>query len=119
MPASSPHQLHALFERAFNAGDPAAIAELYEPEAVYVSGGRTIVGRDSIRENYVLILPGAGRMRLTTHAVLQSGLDLALLYGEWTLESAVNRGGLSTEVARRQPDGTWLFAVDVPYTPGR
>jgi hypothetical protein len=25
--------------------------------------------------------------------------------------------GLSTEVARKQPDGTWLFVIDNPYTP--
>ena len=119
MPASSPHELHVLFERAFNAGDLAAIAALYEPNAVYVSGGRSIVGRDLIRENYVSILTGAGRLRLTTHAVIRSGPDLALLYGEWTVEAPLNTRGLSTEVVRRQPDGTWLFAIDVPNTPGR
>jgi hypothetical protein len=25
--------------------------------------------------------------------------------------------GLSTEVVRKQPDGTWLFVIDSPYTP--
>jgi hypothetical protein len=25
--------------------------------------------------------------------------------------------GLGTELVRQQPDGTWLFAIDNPYTP--
>jgi len=28
---------------------------------------------------------------------------------------AVTRSGIATDVARRQPDGTWLIVVDNPY----
>jgi hypothetical protein len=57
-------------------------------------------------------------MELTTHTVLDSGDGVALLHASWT----IHRGekvipGLSTEVVRRQPDGSWLFILDEPLTP--
>jgi hypothetical protein len=37
MPASTPQEIHFLFERAFNIGDVEAILALYEPGAVLVA----------------------------------------------------------------------------------
>jgi hypothetical protein len=45
MPASTPQEIHFLFERAFNTGDVEAILALYEPGAVLVAGGKNILGR--------------------------------------------------------------------------
>jgi ketosteroid isomerase-like protein len=47
--------------------------------------------------------------------------DLALTTSKWVLEGIGADGkparmeGQSAEVARRQPDGTWLFVIDNPY----
>jgi ketosteroid isomerase-like protein len=63
------------------------------------------------------------RMTLETRAVVGSHPGLAVLHGSWIIESrtetgsAISRRGLSTEVVRKQPDGTWLFVIDNPYTP--
>ena len=35
------------------------------------------------------------------------------------LHASLANTGLSSEVVRRQPDGTWLFVLDNPYTPER
>src|SRR4029450_10309582 len=48
-------------------------------------------------------------------------VDLALTTSKWVLEGIGADGkparmeGQSAEVARRQPDGTWLFVIDNPY----
>ncbi len=61
-------------------------------------------------------------MELETLAVNRTG-DLALLHGRWTLReigpdgAEVRRDGRNTETARRQPDGGWLFVIDMPSTP--
>ncbi|HXP85620.1 MAG TPA: hypothetical protein VN841_12915 [Bryobacteraceae bacterium] len=39
MPASTPREIHLLFERAFNSGNVEDLVALYEPGAVLVSGG--------------------------------------------------------------------------------
>ena len=47
--------------------------------------------------------------------------DIALMTGRWTLSGIgadgkpVQMTGQSAEVARRQPDGSWLFVVDAPW----
>ena len=50
MPASTPQEIHFLFERAFNIGDVEAILALYEPGAVLVAGGKSVTGHDGIRD---------------------------------------------------------------------
>src|SRR5271163_236143 len=50
MPASTPQEIHFLFERAFNTGDVEAILALYEPGAVLVAGGKPVTGHDCIRD---------------------------------------------------------------------
>ena len=118
MPAQRPQEIHTLFLDAFNRGDVEALVALYEPGAELVTGRGISTGRDAIREAYKHILANGGRMDLETSTVIESGDGLALLHASWTVhrdEKAIP--GLSTEVVRRQPDGTWLFVIDEPRTP--
>ena len=48
MPAYTPADIHRLFRDAFNLGDLDALVELYEPSAVFVTGGEQVTGRDQI-----------------------------------------------------------------------
>jgi uncharacterized protein (TIGR02246 family) len=122
MPAYSPEEIHRLFQHAFNLGDVEALIALYEPNAVYVINGQHAIGRESIREAFQSLLPRRGLMTLETRAVV-SQQDLAVLRGGWVIEPLTGMGselatrGLSTEVVRKQQDGTWLFVIDIPYTP--
>ena len=123
MPAYSPADIHALFEQAFNRSDVDAIAALYEPGAVLIVDGHQVVGREGIRNAFETLVAGRGRMTLETHAVVETHLGLAVLHGGWVIEAPTAAGsevatrGLSTEVVRKQPDGTWLFVIDSPHTP--
>jgi len=63
-------------------------------------------------------------MKLAVRKIIPSGGDLALVIVEWTewtsktvgsAGEAKLRAGTSTDIVRRQPDGTWKLALDVPY----
>jgi ketosteroid isomerase-like protein len=116
----APQELHSRFQEAFNRHDLDAAVALYEPCAVLARVDGAAEGLDAIREafrGYFAIRPA---VELTTLGVARAG-DLALLEGKWTLEgtapdgSAIYREGRSTEVARLQPDGRWLYVIDRPY----
>jgi uncharacterized protein (TIGR02246 family) len=116
--ATSPTEVHSLFLDAFNRGDVEALVALYEPNASLVTRDGTVVGHQAIREVYQRMLANGARIELTTRAVVESGEGLAMLHASWTYHrGGTATPGLSTEVVRRQPDGTWLFAIDEPRTP--
>ena len=117
MPAFTPQEIHALFERAFNTGDIEAILALYEPGAVLVTGGKPVTGHDGIRAAYTAFLSSGACMKLETRAVIESGEGLAVLHGAWSLGPPSSTQGLSTEVVRRQPDRSWMFVIDNPNSP--
>ena len=119
MPAYTPAEIHTLFCDAFNRGDLEALLALYEPDAVLVVAGNHASGRERIREALQSMLLRRARMTLETHFVSETAQDLAVLRGCWVVEPAEGQSGLVTrglsmEVVRKQPDGTWLFVLDNP-----
>jgi uncharacterized protein (TIGR02246 family) len=119
----SPEELHIKFQSAFNRHDLDSILALYEPDAVLISGGGPVQGTAAIREVYRGILAVRPTLELQTLGVTRAG-DLAMLHGKWILHESgsdgiqIRREGQSTETARLQPDGHWLFVIDNPYTLG-
>jgi uncharacterized protein (TIGR02246 family) len=120
MAARAPEDLDRLFAGAMNAGDLEALVALYEPQASLTPApGKVVVGTDAIREALGGFLAGSPKMTLTPRVVSRSG-DLALLTSKWELTMTgpdgkpTKMGGQSVEVARRQTDGNWLFAIDLP-----
>jgi uncharacterized protein (TIGR02246 family) len=118
--ARSPEELHTGFQEAFNRHDLEAVVALYEPGAVLVSDAEPAQGTDAIREAYRGFFAMRPVMELQTLAVHRAG-ELAMLHGRWMLRGAapdgseIRREGRNTEIARRQPDGRWLFVIDNPY----
>lgn len=107
---------------AFNAADLDALVSMYEPNASLLVNGEPAVGHDQIRAALQVFLDRKGQMIMNTRLVFESSEGLALLNGSWLLESGgtgtgVVTHGLSSEVVRRQADGTWLFVLDNPFTP--
>ncbi len=120
MAAYAPANLHLLFQQAFNAGDPHALSVLYEMEAVLILGTQWVKGREAIRAAFeTLLLPLSQISVETVHAV-ESPAGIALLHSRWTRypgdPAEQVRHGFSTEVARRQASGNWLFLIDNPDT---
>jgi len=123
MPAYRPGDIHTLFRDAFNIADVEGVTALYEPDAVLMVGGKAVPGRENIRKALESILTRRGWMTLATRAIVESPQGLAVLHGAWTIVSGtgtdapIETRGLSTEVVRKQPDGTWLLVIDNPSTP--
>jgi uncharacterized protein (TIGR02246 family) len=118
MPAMTPEQIHRLFEDAFNDGDIDNLMLLYEPDAVLVpQPGSVATGTDQVRAALQGYLALNGRITLDTKLVLSVG-DLAYMSNTWSLNgtgpdgSPLTLGATTAEVARRQPDGTWLYVID-------
>lgn len=121
MAARGPEELHRLFAERFNAGDLEGLIALYEPGATLVpQPGQVVSGVEAIREALRGFLALKGTFQLTPTVAAQAG-DLALLCSPWTLTATgpdgdpINLAGTTTDVARRQADGTWLVAIDNPW----
>ena len=122
MAAKTPHELHTIFVKAFNAGDIDTLCSLYEDGAKFSQeNGEVLQGVPAIREVCKAFLSLNGKMVLDTTYVTQVD-DIALLSGAWSLtgsgagqESALEMSGATSEVARRQADGTWRYLIDYPY----
>ncbi len=108
-PAREPEDLGEFFIQRGNAGDVEGLVALYEPDAVLAfPPGRVCAGHDEIRAAYTELL--ASRPVFTS-----AGQRPALRNGDLALTSTrLPGGGTTVEIARRQPDGSWLWAVDQP-----
>lgn len=106
-PAKEPNDLEKYFVERANAGDVEGLVALYESEAILSDGaGKIVVGINQIREFFVKFL--ADRPMLD-----QSVQKEALCSGDLSLTSSkLGNGDITAEVARRQPDGTWLWVID-------
>ena len=120
MPAKSPKEAHGLFVEYFNEGDLEKIISLYEPNATLVMMGGPVQGHDAIRKAMGMFLSFKGHMELHVDKIFQTD-DVALLFSSWTLtgtdpEDGSPRvtSGQTSDVVRRQPDGSWLFVIDNP-----
>jgi uncharacterized protein (TIGR02246 family) len=118
MPASTPEQIHRLFEEAFNAGDLDGLMELYEPDAALIAQpGSLANGIEQARAALQGFLALKGRITLDTKLVVTVG-ELAYLSNTWSLTGTgpdgdpVVLGATTAEVARRQADGSWRYVID-------
>ncbi|HEX8141221.1 MAG TPA: nuclear transport factor 2 family protein [Pyrinomonadaceae bacterium] len=121
MPAHTPEEVHALFAQYFSGEDMDGIISLYEPDAALMPQPGTIVhGVQAIREALGGFLALKGGFEMQPVKLIQTS-DLALLYSRWSLKgtgpdgNAIELRGQTSDVARRQADGTWLLAIDNPY----
>ena len=106
-PARDPQDLEQLLVARQRAGDVDGMLALFEPDAVIDCGeGRLLRGREAIRAFYVdLVATG----RKFEFGVQQP----ALISGDLALTSTrLPDGSVTAEVARRQGNGTWLWAID-------
>lgn len=106
-PAKEPNDLEKFFVERANDGDVEGLVALYESTAILAHGdGEVAIGTDQIREFFVRFVADRPRLAPSIQAeALRSG-DLALT------SSRLSNGDITAEIARRQSDGSWLWAVD-------
>ena len=121
--AVSPEDLHKLFVQMLNSGDIDALADLYAVDGFLMARGTPARGIGAIRQmlaEYVAMKP---TIQLATRRVVQAR-DTALLLADWQFHGTTGDGGhvstsgTSIEVARRQPDGSWRYVIDLPFGQG-
>jgi uncharacterized protein (TIGR02246 family) len=121
MHQDDPVALDREFERLLNAGDLDGLMTLYEAEAALMPmPGSVVVGASGVRAALAGFIAAKPLIRTNGRLVAQTG-DLALLANDWTLEldgqdgKRTTMSGSAVEIVRRQDDGRWLFAMDMPY----
>jgi uncharacterized protein (TIGR02246 family) len=106
---------------AVNACDLESAVALFEPGASFViKPGLVVNGTRGIRqalEGFMALKP---TLTIDSQQVVQAG-DVAQYCARWNLRgidplgTAVQLGGRSSSILRRQADGRWLFLVDNPW----
>lgn len=112
-PALEPEDLSRFFVERANAGDVDGLVALFEPEAVLAfPAGQITVGSAAIRAVFA-------EMVARQPTFPSGGEQPALRCGDVALTSTRSQaGGATAEVARRQPDGSWLWVIDQPNIAG-
>jgi ketosteroid isomerase-like protein len=106
-PAKEPNDLEKFFVERANTGDVDGLVALYEPNAIVAYGdGEVAIGLNQIREFFVKFLAKRPQLDPSIQAAALCSGDLALT------SSRLSNGDITAEVARRQPDGSWLWVVD-------
>ncbi|WP_156758338.1 YybH family protein [Actinokineospora pegani] len=111
--ATTPEDLARLFVERANARDAEGLSLLYEPDAVLAfPPGSTTRGREAIQAVCEQLLTHGGEF--TTEKALPT-----IHHGDLALTSTHPADGTGgrTQIARRQPDGTWLRVIDRPEIP--
>jgi uncharacterized protein (TIGR02246 family) len=125
MPARTPEECDRLFAEGVNAGDLESLMTLYEPTCALVQrDGSVAVGPQAIRAALGRLVAMGARLTLDAVRVVRAGEDLAMVYNDWRMVAKgpagvpIEAAGKAVEVVRRQPDGTWRFALDDPFARG-
>jgi ketosteroid isomerase-like protein len=94
---------------------------LYDSSATMVmEGGKLANGLKAIRtelEGFISLKP---ILTIESQKCIESG-DVALICSKWKLTGsttegqAIQMGGVSSDVLRRQTDGRWLIVIDNPW----
>src|ERR671911_524642 len=107
VPAVEPEDLEHLFVERVNAGDVEGLVVLYEPDAVMAFPPENVaIGSEAIRQVFRDFVASGVQLTLADQQPALRVGDLAL--GSTRLAD----GGVTAEVARRQPDGTWRWVID-------
>jgi uncharacterized protein (TIGR02246 family) len=120
MPTLAPDELAREFAEQVNSADLDGILQLYEPTATFVApDGSLATGHPEIRRALGEMLAAEPRITGVVGIASVVAGDLALMTNRWQMTFAALAGapavsGSSVEVARRQADGGWLYAIDRP-----
>ncbi|HET6160099.1 MAG TPA: hypothetical protein VFE34_17270 [Dongiaceae bacterium] len=107
VPARDPQDLERLLIARQHAGDIEGMVALFEPQALVDCGeGRMLRGHQEIRQYFVEVVASGRKFARGVQQAAMVCEDLALT------STRLPDGSVTAEVARRQNDGIWLWAID-------
>jgi uncharacterized protein (TIGR02246 family) len=119
--ATSPEHLMSLFAQRAAAGDVDGLLALYESGAAFEPQlGTVLRGADQLRAALTAFAAMRPRIQYTGEADCVIVDGIAIVANTWTVTGDLPDGGihreagLSADVLRRQPDGSWLILIDQP-----
>ena len=121
MKAQTPAQVHEIFINAFQSDDIETLLSLYEPHAVLMpQPGETITGHTAIHQALGTFLELKDTFDMKVGRVIAAeGLGILLspweLIGKDPLGNPVQLSGITSDVVRKQKDGSWLYAIGNPW----
>lgn len=120
--APTPETTVTLFCEAMNRGDLDSLLALYEDNACLVPQPheQPAHGKAAIRQALLPFLALQPKIDIQRTTIVRAD-DIALLRSAWRLTGTGPDGSPfqmaheATDVARRQPDGSWKFVIDHPF----
>jgi uncharacterized protein (TIGR02246 family) len=120
MKVTDPKNLNEHYNALFRAGDLEGLVDLYETSAILCPApGHQLNGHEQIREQMKALLTLQGELVATQLSCVQQD-ELAMLHAKWSFKgtdgagNAVDIGGHSSKLAKRDPDGAWHYVMDLP-----
>ncbi|RIX49357.1 SgcJ/EcaC family oxidoreductase [Paenibacillus nanensis] len=117
----NPEKMNAAFAEAYNSGDIGKLLALYEPDGILVNpNGGHDNGIVQIRKTLEDLLQLQGSM-ISKNIYYIPFENIALLRAHYVLHTVGTDGnpmqiqGHTTEIVRKQQDGSWLYIIDHPY----
>jgi uncharacterized protein (TIGR02246 family) len=122
--AFTPEEINVRWGEAFQAGDLAGMLDLYEDDAVLVPqpGAEPISGLDAIEANLQFLISLRANISYEPRFWMQRGelavgsIAFHITDGTTPDGEPFEIRGVTSEVARRQTDGTWKYVFDHPFT---
>lgn len=117
-----PQDMNQCFADAYNSGKVENLIRLFEENAKSVTFEGTILsGVTDIKKDHDQLLRLGGTMTSKNIFCVEFE-NIALLRADWAIITSDAEGkkieikGSSSEMIRRQSDGTWLYVVDHPFS---
>lgn len=105
-----------LWSEQFNAGDIEGLRSLYEDDAVLSAGpgAGAVRGVDAILDSWRAFAGGAMTIANST-ALVRDDLAMTFSRGMFTFADGSTMDAATSEVVRRQADGSWRYVLCNPY----
>jgi len=120
-PVRNPEEMNTAFAKAYNSGSIENLLALYESSSIHVHpNGEIQHGIHSFQQTLVELLQWKGVM--VSHNIYCIPFEnIALLRAHFILNTVdpdgnpIQMQGHTTEIVRKQPDGSWKYIVDHPF----
>ncbi|MCJ8012954.1 DUF4440 domain-containing protein [Paenibacillus sp. KQZ6P-2] len=120
-PVMNPEDMNPAFAEAYNSGNIDSLLALYEPQGILINpNGGIDQGIDHVRKTLEDLLQLKGNM-VSKNMYCIPFENMALMRAHYILHTVDADGnpiqiqGHTSEIVRKQPDGSWLYIVDHPF----